>query len=54
VDEPQGFEEASKSEVWMDSMRKRISSLINNQTWTLVDLPPGRKAIQRGWVQKAD
>jgi hypothetical protein len=26
-------------------MREGLSSLINKQTWTLVDLPPGRKAI---------
>jgi len=26
--EPQGFSEASKSEAWMDSMRKELSSLI--------------------------
>jgi hypothetical protein len=37
--EPQGFDEASKSEAWMDSMREELSSLTNNQTWTLVDLP---------------
>ena len=33
----------------MDSMREELSSLINNQTWTLVDLPPGRKALRCGW-----
>jgi hypothetical protein len=41
--EPQRFAEASKSEVWMDSMREELSSLMDNQTWTLVDLPPARK-----------
>jgi hypothetical protein len=32
----QGLAEASKSGAWMDSMRVQLSSLINNQTWTLV------------------
>ena len=41
--ETQGLAEASKSEAWMDSMREKLSSLINNQTWTLVNLPPGEK-----------
>jgi hypothetical protein len=36
----------------MDSMQEELSSLINNQTWTLVDLPPGRKAIHCGWIYK--
>ena len=32
--EPQTFAEANKTEAWMDLIRK-LSSLINNQTWTL-------------------
>jgi hypothetical protein len=51
--ESQELAEASKSEAWMDSMREELSSLINNQSWTLVDLPPGRKAIRCGWIYKA-
>jgi hypothetical protein len=43
--ESQRFAEASKSEAWMDSMREELSNF-NTQTWTLVDLPPGRKAIR--------
>jgi hypothetical protein len=38
----------------MDSMREELSSLINNQTWTLVDLPSGRKEIRCGWIYKAN
>ena len=38
---------------WMDSMREELSSLINNLTWTLVDFPPGRKAIRCDWIYKA-
>ena len=37
----------------MDLMREELSSLMNNQTWTLVDFPPGRKAIRCGWIYKA-
>ena len=47
--EPQEFAEARKYEAWVDSMREELSSWINNQTWTFVDLPPERKAICRGW-----
>jgi hypothetical protein len=31
----------------------KLSSLIYNQTWTLVDLPPERKAIRCDWIYKA-
>ena len=34
-------------------MREYLSSLIYNETWTLVDLPPGWKAIRCGWIYKA-
>jgi hypothetical protein len=50
---PQRFVEASKSESWMDSMREELSSLMINQTWTLVELPSGRKAIRCGWIYMA-
>lgn len=29
-----------------------MDSLINNETWTLTNLPPGRQAIQNRWVYK--
>jgi hypothetical protein len=37
----------------MDSMQEELSSLINKQTWNLVNLPPGRKATRSGWINKA-
>jgi len=42
-------------QIWsfMDSMREELSSLINNQSWTLVNLPPGGKAIRCAWIYKA-
>ena len=33
-------------------MRKEIQALEENGTWTLVDLPPGKKAIGSKWVYK--
>jgi hypothetical protein len=51
---PQRFAEASKSKAraWMNSMREELSSLMNSQTWSLVDLPPGREAIRCGWIKR--
>jgi len=33
-------------------MNKEIEALSNNNTWDLVDLPAGKKAISRKWVYK--
>ena len=33
-------------------MKEEFNSLQKNNTWELVDLPPGRKLVQRKWVFK--
>ena len=33
-------------------MKEEIESLIKNETWELVELPPGRKAIENKWVYR--
>ena len=33
---------------------RRISSLQKNNTWELVDLPPGRKLVKSKWVFKTN
>lgn len=37
---------------WKNAMQDEISSLMENKTWSLVDLPSGRKAIKSKWVFK--
>lgn len=37
---------------WKKAMSDEYNSLIENGTWTLEDLPPGRKAIANKWVFK--
>jgi len=34
--EPSSFEEASKKECWMNSMKVEYEALMKNQTWDLV------------------
>lgn len=40
------------SEKWMKAIQAEYQSLMDNKTWELVDLPPGRKPIKTKWVFK--
>ena len=53
--EPASFHEALRrpdADKWIEAMISEIKSIISNKTWTLCDLPPGRKCIGTKWVFK--
>ncbi|GAU51256.1 hypothetical protein TSUD_412480, partial [Trifolium subterraneum] len=50
--EPVNFEDAVKNEKWLSAMNEEIESIERNNTWELVDLPHGKKAIEVKWVYK--
>ena len=53
--DPQSYEEAMRSSVkeeWVRAMDQEMESILRNGTYTLVDLPSGRKAISNKWVYK--
>ena len=55
VDEPLTMQEAATSDharEWKATVDSEYNSLIENKTWKLVELPPGRKAIGCKWVFK--
>ena len=55
IDEPQNMKEAMESEhskEWKAASDSEYDSLIENETWKLVELPPGRKAIGCKWIFK--
>ncbi|CAA7018785.1 unnamed protein product [Microthlaspi erraticum] len=51
-DEPKNYGEAVKIKVWVDAMVKEIDALEINDTWEIVDLPPGKMAIGCNWIYK--
>lgn len=54
-DDPSSREEAIKSHnsgKWVDAMKEELASFEANETWSLVDLPVGRKPIKTMWVFK--
>lgn len=53
--DPQSHEEALQSDnadKWSEAMKSEYNSLLQNNTWTLVDLPKNKKAIPCKWVFK--
>lgn len=50
--EPKTYKEASMSKDWQLAMKSEIEALFYNNTWKVVDLPPGKTAIGRKWVFK--
>ena len=53
--EPASFAEAMRSAEaaeWEAACQYEIDALAKNETWDLVDLPPGRRAVKSKWVFK--
>lgn len=53
IAEPVTIKEAmssSNSAEWKDAMSDEMNSLMENQTWTLVNLPNGKKPLKTKWV----
>jgi hypothetical protein len=51
-DESASLAEAERSPSWRKAMMEEMDSIEENGTWSLVDLPPGRKPIGVKWVFK--
>ena len=50
--DPWTYEYAAHDPRWKTTMKEEFSSLQKNNTWELVDLPPGRKLVKCKWVFK--
>jgi hypothetical protein len=51
-DEPATAKEAKLVKEWRDAMLEEMGSIEHNQTWSLVNLPAGQRAIGLKWVFK--
>ncbi|GJZ20518.1 ribonuclease H-like domain-containing protein [Tanacetum coccineum] len=50
--EPTTYYDVVKDVRWVEAMNNEIEALIKNNTWTLTDLPFGRKTIDNKWLYK--
>ena len=46
--DPQTYEYLAHDPIWKTAMKEEFSLLQKNNTWELVDLPPGRKLVSLG------
>jgi len=50
--EPQIFKEAQNDPNWQKAMQEELEALDKMHTWDIMDLPPGKMAIECKWVYK--
>lgn len=53
--EPTSYDDAmqsSQAHLWKSAIQDEYNSVIDNQTWSLSSLPPGRMPIKSKWVFK--
>lgn len=48
--EPASFKEAGSNPRWIEAMQLELHALKNNNTWSIVYLPPGKTPISCRWV----
>jgi hypothetical protein len=52
IEEPGSLAEAEQQGCWCRAMEEEVKSIEDNGTWTLTELPEGRRAVGLKWVFK--
>lgn len=52
IQEPNNYNDASQVSEWCEAMNEELKALEENKTWTITDLPLGKKAIGCKYVYK--
>jgi hypothetical protein len=52
TNDPSTFEEAVQFDNWRAAMNQEIEAIERNNTWELIDLPPGGKTVGVKWIFK--
>ena len=52
TNEPLHYQDAASNPLWMQTMTEEMEAISQNQTWILVDPPPGCKPISTKWIYK--
>lgn len=52
IDVPRNFDQAVQDDKWKEAMVKEIRALEENGTWTLENLPEGKRDVGSKWVYK--
>ncbi|KAI3736523.1 hypothetical protein L2E82_26344 [Cichorium intybus] len=50
IEEPKCFKQAAQNDLWREAMQREIKALEENGTWTLAELPAGKRAVDSKWV----
>ena len=50
--EPHTYREAHTDPLWQQAMNEELNALHKNNTWDMVDLPPGQSVVGCRWVYK--
>jgi len=53
IQEPKSFKEEIQHDCWKEAMQCELDALEYNETWFMMDLPPGKRLIGCKWVFKA-